>query len=379
MRVTQQMGVFRQPVEETNSMAFIEIQNLFKRFKNVVAVNHIDLEVKQGEMLTLLGPSGCGKTTTLRCIAGLEKPDEGDIVIDGKPMLSQGFVQPSKRGIGMVFQNYAVWPHMKVYSNIIYGLKIQKIPRQSIRERAQQVLELVGLNGLEDRYPAQLSGGQQQRVALARALVGNPKVLLLDEPLSNLDAKLREELRFEIKSLVRRMDITSVYVTHDQAEAMVISDRIAVMDSGDVVQIGTAQEIYQKPANRFVADFIGTMNFMSGEVVQVLQDTGEVYVRTEFSEKMLCQSSNMKATTAGKDVYASIRPEDVEVFAEPPQGRENLYKGTIAHKAYLGNFLYLFVNLNGTMIRVQAQYHLPQEEGEEIYLFLNPKKCMILF
>ncbi|UCG65559.1 MAG: ABC transporter ATP-binding protein [Deltaproteobacteria bacterium] len=360
-------------------MAFIEIQNLFKRFKNVVAVNHIDLEVNQGEMLTLLGPSGCGKTTTLRCIAGLEKPDEGDIVIDGKPMLSEGFVQPSKRGIGMVFQNYAVWPHMKVYNNIVYGLKIQKIPRQSIRERAQQILELVGLNGLEERYPAQLSGGQQQRVALARALVGNPKVLLLDEPLSNLDAKLREELRFEIKSLVRRMGITSVYVTHDQAEAMVISDRIAVMDSGNVVQIGTAQEIYQKPANRFVADFIGTMNFMSGEVVQALPDTDAVYVRTEFSEKMLCKTDSLTATTPGKTVYASIRPEDVEVFTEKPQARENLFKGTIVHKAYLGNFLYFFVSVDGTMIRVQIPHHMPQEEGQELYLFLNPQKCMILF
>ena len=360
-------------------MAFIEIQKLFKRFKDVIAVNRIQLEVNEGEMLTLLGPSGCGKTTTLRCIAGLEKPEEGDIIIDGKPMLSQGFVQPSKRGIGMVFQNYAVWPHMRVYNNIVYGLKIQKIPRQSIRERAQQVLELVGLNGLEGRYPAQLSGGQQQRVALARALVGNPKVLLLDEPLSNLDAKLREELRFEIKSLVRRMGITSVYVTHDQAEAMVISDRIAVMDSGDVVQIGTAQEIYQKPANRFVADFIGTMNFMSGQVVQVLQDTGEAYVRTEFSEKLLCQTSDAMATTPGKNVYASIRPEDVEVFAEPPQDRENLFKGTVAHKAYLGNFLYFFVSINEMMIRVQVPHHLSQEEGQELYMFLNPKKCMILF
>jgi iron(III) transport system ATP-binding protein len=360
-------------------MAFIEIKNLFKRFKNVVAVNHIDLEVKQGEMLTLLGPSGCGKTTTLRCIAGLETPEEGDIVIDGKPMLSQGFVQPSKRGIGMVFQNYAVWPHMKVYKNIVYGLKIQKIPRQSIRERTQQVLELVGLNGLEERYPAQLSGGQQQRVALARALVGNPKVLLLDEPLSNLDAKLRERMRFEIKSLVRRMGITSVYVTHDQAEAMVISDRIAVMESGDVVQIGTAEEIYQKPANRFVADFIGTMNFMSGEVVQVLQNTDSAYVRTEFSDKMLCKTPNMTETTPGKKVYASIRPEDVEVFTEPPQARENLFKGTIAHKAYLGNFLNFFVSVDGTMIRVQIPHNMPQEEGQELYLFLDPEKCMILF
>jgi iron(III) transport system ATP-binding protein len=359
-------------------MAFIEIKNLFKRFRKVVAVNHIELEVNEGEMLTLLGPSGCGKTTTLRCIAGLERPEEGDIIIDGKPMLSQGFVEPSKRGIGMVFQNYAVWPHMKVYKNIVYGLKLQKIPKRSIQERAQQVLELVGLDGLEERYPGQLSGGQQQRVALARALVGNPKVLLLDEPLSNLDAKLREELRFEIKSLVRRMGITSVYVTHDQAEAMVISDRIAVMDSGNVVQMGTPEEIYEKPANRFVADFIGTMNFMSGEVVEIVQDTDSVYVRTEFSEKMLCKSPSMAATTLGKKVYASIRPEDVEVFTEPPEIRENLFKGNIVHKAYLGNFLYFFVSVNGNMVRVQAPHNVPREEGEEIYLFLNPKKCMIL-
>ena len=360
-------------------MAFIEIQNLFKRFKSVVAVNHIQLEVNKGEMLTLLGPSGCGKTTTLRCVAGLEKPEEGDVIIDGKPMLSEGFVQPSKRGIGMVFQNYAVWPHMKVLNNIVYGLKLQRIPRQSIQERAQQVLELVGLNGLEERYPAQLSGGQQQRVALARALVRNPKVLLLDEPLSNLDAKLREKMRFEIKSLVRRMGITSVYVTHDQAEAMVISDRIAIMDSGNVVQIGTAQEIYEKPANRFVADFIGTMNFMPGEVVQVLQDTDAVYVRTEFSEKMLCKTDSITETTPGKKVYASIRPEDVEVFTQPPQASENLFKGTIVNKAYLGNFLYLFVNVDGTMIRVQLPHHMPQKEGQELYLFLNPQKCIVLF
>jgi iron(III) transport system ATP-binding protein len=359
-------------------MAFIEIQNLFKRFKNVVAINHIQLEVNQGEMLTLLGPSGCGKTTTLRCIAGLEKPDEGDIVIDGKPMLSQGFVEPSKRGIGMVFQNYAVWPHMKVYNNIVYGLKLQRLSRQQIKEKAQKVLELVGLNGLEDRYPGQLSGGQQQRVALARALVGNPKVLLLDEPLSNLDAKLREELRFEIKSLVRRMGITSVYVTHDQAEAMVISDRVAVMESGNVVQIGPPEEIYEKPANRFVADFIGTMNFMSGEVIEVLPNTNEVFVRTEFSEKVRCKMPDGKAVKAGEKVYASIRPEDVAIFAEPPQSAENLIKGTIAHRAYLGNFLYFFVSVNDTKIRVQVPHYVPQQEGQELYLQLNPQKCMIL-
>ncbi len=359
-------------------MAFIEIQNLLKRYKDVVAVNRIQLEIAKGEMLTLLGPSGCGKTTTLRCIAGLEEPEEGDIIIDGKPMLSQGFVPSSKRGIGMVFQNYAVWPHMKVFSNIVYGLKLQKISKPKIREQAQQVLELVGLAGLQDRYPAQLSGGQQQRVALARALVTNPKVLLLDEPLSNLDAKLREELRFEIKSLVRRMGITAVYVTHDQAEAMVISDRIAVMESGNVVQVGIPQDIYKKPANRFVADFIGTMNFMSGEVTAVLDDQNAVAVRTEFSDNMVCVTPGSTSATTGASVYASIRPEDVEVFAEPPQATENVFKGKIVHKAYLGNFLFFFVSVNDTMIRVQAPHDLPQEEGQEIFLYLNPQKCMIL-
>lgn len=359
-------------------MAFIEIRNLFKRFKNVVAVNHIELEVNKGEMLTLLGPSGCGKTTTLRCIAGLEKPEEGDVVIDGKPMVSEGFVHPSKRGIGMVFQNYAVWPHMKVYKNIVYGLRLQRISKRSVKERALEVLELVGLKGLEERYPAQLSGGQQQRVALARALVRNPKVLLLDEPLSNLDAKLREKMRFEIKSLVRRMGITAVYVTHDQAEAMVISDRIAVMESGNVVQVGTPQDIYERPANRFVADFIGTTNFLAGEVVQVLQEADRVYLRTEFGQKMLCKTPSSAAPKAGKTVYASIRPEDVAVFVDPPQSRENLFKGTIVHRAYLGNFLYFFVSVDGTMIRVQVPHHLPQDEGQEVYLVLDPQKCMIL-
>jgi iron(III) transport system ATP-binding protein len=359
-------------------MALIEIRDLFKRFGKVVAVNRIRLEVKQGEMLTLLGPSGCGKTTTLRCIAGLETPEEGDIVIDGKSMVSEGFVQPSQRGIGMVFQNYAVWPHMKVFNNVVYGLKLQKLPRKSIKEKAQQVLGLVGLEGLEGRYPGQLSGGQQQRVALARALVRNPKVLLLDEPLSNLDAKLREKMRFEIKSLVRRMGITSVYVTHDQAEAMVISDRIAVMDSGNVVQIGTAEQIYENPANRFVADFIGTMNFISGEVVEVLQDENAVTVRTEFSDGMLCKKPGSASKGPGEKVNASIRPEDVEVFTKAPPGKENLFRGTIVHKAYLGNFLYLFVSLNGTMIRVQVPHNLPREEGQELYLFLNPLKCTIL-
>jgi iron(III) transport system ATP-binding protein len=359
-------------------MAFIEVRNLFKRFGKVAAVNHINLDIEKGEMLTLLGPSGCGKTTTLRCIAGLEKPEEGDIVIDGKPMLAQGFVPPSRRGIGMVFQNYAVWPHMKVFNNVAYGLKLQKLPSKTIRDKVGKVLDLVGLGGLEDRYPGQLSGGQQQRVALARALVRNPKVLLLDEPLSNLDAKLREKMRFEIKSLVRRMGITAVYVTHDQAEAMVISDRIAVMDAGNVVQVGNAREIYERPADRFVADFIGTMNFIPGDITEVLDGNRMVRVNTEFSERLVCTLSGGMRPETGKRVYASIRPEDVQLFSGPPEETENVVEGTITNKAYLGNFLFVFVSVNGATIRVQMTHYTPEEEGQNVYLYLDPEKCMAL-
>jgi iron(III) transport system ATP-binding protein len=359
-------------------MAFIKIEKLLKKFGTMVAVNHVDLEVEKGEMLTLLGPSGCGKTTTLRCIAGLEKPDGGDILIDGNPMFSKGFVPPSQREIGMVFQNYAVWPHLRVFQNIAYGLKLQKLPKQVIKERVTEALESVGLSGLGKRYPGQLSGGQQQRVALARALVRNPKVLLLDEPLSNLDAKLREKMRFEIKSLVRRMNMTAVYVTHDQAEAMVISDRIAVMDVGNIVQIGVPEEIYKKPANRFVADFIGTTNFIPGEITEVPKGRDLVHVKTEFGQKMLCRMFDSTAAVANQKVHVSIRPEDIEVFTKPPEGQVNLFKGIIQHRAYLGNFLYFFVNVDSTMIRVQVAYDVRQKEGEELFLFLNPEKCLAL-
>ncbi len=358
-------------------MAFIEIQSLYKTFKKTIAVNHISLSIRQGEMLTLLGPSGCGKTTTLRCIAGLEKPEKGEIVIDGRPMLAPKFVPSSRRGIGMVFQNYAVWPHMKVFGNVAYGLKLEKTPRAEIRTRTMQVLEMVGLGGMEDRYPGQLSGGQQQRVALARALVRNPQVMLLDEPLSNLDAKLREKMRFEIKSLAKRMGITSVYVTHDQAEAMVISDRIAVMNAGHVVQIGTPQQIYAEPADRFVADFIGTMNFIPAEIVQPQPGEDGMHVRTAFCDRLLCRRPG-HAIQAGDKVFASIRPEEVELFAEAPGDMPNVFKGTVAHKAYLGNFLYFFVNINGELLRVQVAHHLPQAEGEVLYLYLNPQKCKLL-
>ncbi|MFQ3621344.1 MAG: ABC transporter ATP-binding protein [Spirochaetales bacterium] len=355
---------------------FIKIENLYKNFGHTVAVDHINLEIRQGEIITLLGPSGCGKTTTLRCIAGLEKPEGGDIIIDGKPMFSQGFVPPSQRGIGMVFQNYAIWPHLRVFDNVAYGLKLQKLPRSVIQEKVQEALSAVGLSGMEKRYPGQLSGGQQQRVALARALVRHPKVLLLDEPLSNLDAKLRERMRFEIKSLVRRMHITAVYVTHDQAEAMVISDRIAVMEAGKVVQLGGPEDIYKKPANRFVADFIGTTNFIPGTLTEVQKDKGKAYLQTDFG-KILCTLPDSFKEFSAQTVQASIRPEEIEVVPSSTQ-KENVFRATIAYRAYLGNFLYIFVNIDNTLLRVQVPYNLPQKEGEEVTLFLNPEQCVIL-
>ena len=267
---------------------------------------------------------------------------------------------------------------MRVFDNVAYGLKIRKLPKKVVKKKVTETLESLGLTGLEARFPGQLSGGQQQRVALARALVGNPKVLLLDEPLSNLDAKLRERMRFEIKSLVRRMGITSVYVTHDQAEAMVISDRISVMNAGDIVQVDIPEEIYKKPANRFVADFIGTTNFIPGEISELLKAKELVYVHTEFGQKMVCKMPESAMASTDKKVNVSIRPEDIEVFTEPIEGRDNLFKGTIVHRAYLGNFLYLFVNVDSTMIRVQVPHNIPRKEGEELFLFLNPEKCIIL-
>lgn len=358
-------------------MAFIEIRNLLKKFGKVVAVNRISLDIEQGEILTLLGPSGCGKTTTLRCIAGLERPDEGDVIIDGKPMFSHGFVPPAKRQIGMVFQNYAVWPHMTVFDNVAYGLKLARLPKKAICERVKETLDLVGLSGLENRYPGQLSGGQQQRVALARALIRNPKVLLLDEPLSNLDAKLREKMRFEIKDLVHRMGITAVYVTHDQAEAMVISDRLAVMDQGNIVQVGTPYEIYQRPANKFVADFIGVTNFIPGRIAEFAEGAKKAYLATEFG-MVRCTPLNSEAVTVGAEAYAFIRPENIKIFeAQPPVG-ENVFKGLIEHKIFLGNLLYFFVRVGDISLRVQVLSAPSKAEGEEVFVYLDPDLCMIL-
>src|SRR5215475_7522509 len=251
-------------------MAGVTIKGLSKSYgAETAAVSGLDLVIRDNSFVTLLGPSGCGKTTTLRLIAGYMQPDTGSIHIGDKLMSSpDGVVPPEHRGMGMVFQNYAVWPHKSVYENVVFGLKLRKVPNDKAKQKVAAALAQVNLAGLEDRLPSQLSGGQQQRVALARSLVVEPGILLLDEPLSNLDAKLRERMRTELKELQRRTGITFVYVTHDQAEALALSDQIAVIHSGEIQQFGSPDEVYTRPKNRIVADFMGLVNIVSGRVVR---------------------------------------------------------------------------------------------------------------
>jgi len=283
-------------------MSSITIKNLTKAFGDVVVLKEFSEEFKNGEFITLLGPSGCGKTTMLRIIAGFEKPTTGEVLIDNKVVSSADvFVPPEKREIGMVFQSYAVWPHMNVFDNVAYPLKIQKLPKDEIKKKVEAILEIVHLSQYADRMPNQLSGGQQQRVALGRAPVAEPKLLLLDEPLSNLDAKLRESMRYEIKEIQRRLGITVVYVTHDQVEAMTMSDRVFVINRGVIQQIGSPIEIYRHPANQFVADFVGKVNFLRGTVRE-----GKIVL------KGIDQSLPYDGPITG-DVVVAIRPENIRI------------------------------------------------------------------
>ena len=304
----------------------ISVQNLTKRFGLQAAVSEVSLSIEEGEMFTLLGPSGCGKTTLLRLIAGFYTPDEGEIRFSDRVVNT---VPPHERGIGMVFQNYALWPHMTVAENVSYGLKLRKIPSPDISARVKGVLEKVKLGGLGDRYPGQLSGGQQQRVALARALVLNPQILLLDEPLSNLDAKIRIQVRAEIRKLQKEFGITAVYVTHDQEEALALSDRIAVFSQGRMLQLGPPKELYERPASRFVADFIGVNNLIEGKVL-----AQGMRVATAVGELAGLPNEKLKI---GDACVVCVRPENVRVNAGGEEG--NVLRGKVSFSAYLGNTL----------------------------------------
>ncbi|NLH46113.1 MAG: ABC transporter ATP-binding protein [Acholeplasmataceae bacterium] len=319
-------------------MSQVRIEHIFKRFGGVTAVNDFDLVVEDGEFVSILGPSGCGKTTTLRMVAGFERATEGEIYI-GEQCVSSSmknkFVPPEKRDIGMVFQSYAVWPHMTVLDNVGYPLKIQKVPKEERIKRVKEMLALVHLDEYAERYPHQLSGGQQQRVALARALVARPGLLLLDEPLSNLDAKLRESMRFEILALQKDLGITVVYVTHDQGEAMAMSDRIVVMSRGVVQQIGAPHEIYSNPANKMVADFIGLVNFLPGEITD-----GRVHIAGMATS--LPNNSNLTG-----EVTIAVRPENITLSAE-----KGTMQGILTHRFYLGDAVDYRVKVGEEMVRV---------------------------
>jgi len=310
----------------------IDIDNVTKRFGSMAAVNRVALTIQEGELFTLLGPSGCGKTTLLRLIAGFYAPDEGEIRFDGQNVNN---VPPNERGIGMVFQNFALWPHMTVSENVAYGLKLRRLTGAEIAERVNAVFEKVKLGGYGDRYPGQLSGGQQQRVALARALVLNPKILLLDEPLSNLDAKIRVQVRQEIRKLQKELGITTMYVTHDQEEALTLSDRIAVFNQGKVFQVGPPKDLYERPANRFVADFIGINNLINGTVAAVDTKENRLRVKTEVGELSALLNDQLRL---GDRCVLCIRPENAIVGGEAAPNR-NLAKGRITFAAYLGNSL----------------------------------------
>ena len=325
----------------------------------VTAVDHVFIEIEQGELVTLLGPSGCGKTTTLRLIAGFEFPTEGMIRLDGKVINDE---PPHKRDMSMVFQSYAIFPHLTVYENTAYGLNVQRLPKDEVRTRVAKALALVELTGLEERAPNQLSGGQQQRVALARALVMEPKVLLMDEPLSNLDAKLREQMRTEIRSIQQRLAITSVYVTHDQVEAMTLSDRIVVMNEGKIEQIGTPTEIYRRPRTRFVADFIGRANFVEG-VVQGRQD-GQLLLDTlDTTLAALAPDSELPV---GAQATLVIRPEMVDIGSS-----EGQVEGVVRRATYLGNVVEYDVDVAGQMLSLveyDPRHTTIYPEGERVRL-----------
>ena len=362
---------------------FLELRNLSKIFpsrdggSDVAAVDNVNIRIGEGQLVTLLGPSGCGKTTTLRMIAGFEFPTSGEIVLDGEVINDQ---PPNVRDMAMVFQSYAIFPHLNVYDNIIYGLKLKRFSRDEVRRQAARVMEITELTGLEKRAPNQLSGGQQQRVALARALVMEPKVLLFDEPLSNLDAKLRIQMRSEIRRIQQELGITSIYVTHDQEEAMVLSDQIVIMNKGRMEQMGSAVEIYRRPVNHFVADFIGRANFVPVTV------TGAARKETGTAVQLLDRMLDVPAAapglapSAGEGATLLVRPETVRVYGELPAAT-HAFAGTVERLAYLGAQAEYDVRLGEhlvTAIRHDPRAEDLHEVGATVYVGLAQENLYLL-
>jgi iron(III) transport system ATP-binding protein len=366
----------------------LRVENLVKTFPGgkgdkdgrVHAVNDLSFEVPHGDLFTLLGPSGCGKTTTLRCIAGLETPDSGEIKIGDRVLFSSRTskrVRANERGLGMVFQSYAIWPHMNVFENVTFPLSVlprdKRPSKNEIRERVERVLETVKLGQLASRRATDLSGGQQQRLALARALVMEPPLLLLDEPLSNLDAKLREEMRFELKRIQRELGITAVYVTHDQVEALAMSRLIAVIKDGEIQQLGSPREIYEKPASRFVADFIGTSNFFEGTVES--RDGDCCIVAT--SEGVI--KALAPGLTPGSQVVIAIRPEHLELVADRPGSTTaNRWGGKVVTRAFLGESVDHVVEVGKLQVRARCSSSVSISPGTEVTVTFPEEACSLI-
>jgi spermidine/putrescine ABC transporter ATP-binding subunit len=340
----------------------LELRGLVKRYGDTLGVGPVSFAVREGEFLSLLGPSGCGKTTTLRCIAGFESPTAGEILLGGASIVARA---PHQRDIGLVFQNYALFPHLTVFENVAFGLRLRRRPAAEIGDRVAEVLRLVELVGFEARYPGQLSGGQQQRVALARSLVLQPRLLLLDEPLSNLDLKLRLQMRGELKKLQRRLRKTTIYVTHDQGEALTLSDRIVVLAAGRVEQIGTPREIYEAPRTPFVADFIGASNLLAARAEAAGDEPG-VTVRVAGLRLRSEDPLPSGAGLAG-EVVVLLRPERIRLFrpGEAPPGAENRVAARVADVTYLGEDLQVSLELTeGPLLTVSLKAGLAEKEFE---------------
>jgi spermidine/putrescine ABC transporter ATP-binding subunit len=341
--------------------AMIEFRDVTKRYGSLVANDHLTLTIRRGELMTLLGPSGCGKTTALRCLTGMNRPDEGRIYLDGKDVTD---IPTHQRELGMVFQNFALFPHMTVADNVGFPLMIRNLPKDEQAKLVAEALRLIRLEGYAAQYPRHLSGGQQQRVGLARALVYRPKVLLLDEPLSNLDAKLREEMRFEIKEVVTRLGITAMYVTHDQAEALALSDRVAIMNRGRLEQLGTPEEIYETPNSRFVAEFIGLSNFLEGRVAAL-----DGPVMRVAASGLTIQTPSLPDVALGRKVLLFLRPNEIELLPADAALEANTFPAKVEKATYLGDTMDYRLTLGeGAELRVQADARHRYHAGDSVHL-----------
>ena len=362
----------------------LKVKSLYTEYASdngtvVKAAQDVSFEVPEGKLFTLLGPSGCGKTTTLRSIAGLERPTSGEIEVSGRAVYSSSrgiFVAPNKRNFGMVFQSYAIWPHMNVFQNVAFPLEVRKVDKRQMRDRVMRVLNAVQLDHLVDREATKLSGGQQQRLALARALVMEPQLLLLDEPLSNLDAKLRDRMRTELKRLQRELNLTTIYVTHDQSEALALSHEIAVMSDGFIKQVGTPRQIYETPNSQFVADFVGTTNFIGGTVTAV-ESGGRCLVSSPVGE---IRAHAAEGVVKNSTVIVSVRPEDVELSEQSPAAAdgETIIRATVHHKDFLGEYLDFQVKVGDVVLQSRAHPSLRTPTGDPIYVRMKADKCVAI-